>query len=390
MFTTHSLGPRATWARLAALGMQVGALCFTLGGWLPAADPQVRIKDITRVEGVRANTLTGMGLVTGLAGTGGKSPITRVFAQNFAQNFGIRADSLERLAIKNNAQEKTDNMSVVTVSAELPIDGRPGQTINCTVATFDDAKSLTGGELIMTPLYGADGQVYAVARGPVHVGAVTASGQAASVQKNHPTAGMVLGGAVIEKMVDCGIPVIDGRIHFLLAESNVTTATRIAAAINAKYPGHAEAVSTRSVEILVPPAMQHRISLFTAELGELQVVPDSPARVIVNARTGTIVIGKNVTISQVAIAHGNLAIITREQPVVSQPAPFSNGETTVVPRTEAEIVEEKKQLAVVGETTTVGDLAEALNSLGVTPRDMASIFEALKASGALHAELHME
>lgn len=353
-------------------------------------EPQVRIKDLTRVEGIRANTLTGLGLVTGLAGTGGKSPITRLFAQNFAQRFGVRADALERLQIRNNTQEKTDNLSVVTVSAELPIDARPGQKVNCTVSAFDDAKSLTGGELIMTPLYGVDGEVYATANGPVHVGAVTASGAAASVQKNHPTAGIVLSGAVIEKVVDCGAPIVDGRIHYLLPDANISTAARIAEAINAVYPGAAKAVSTRSVEVFPPPSKLDNLGVFLAEIGDLKVIPDSPARVVINARTGTIVIGKNVKLSQVAIAHGNLAIITREEPVVSQPAPFSEGQTVVVPRTQAEIVEEKKQLAVVGDTSTVGDLADALNALGVTPRDMASIFEAMQAAGALHAEVIFE
>ena len=368
----------------------IAALACVLAGAISAQEPQVRIKDLTRVEGIRGNTLTGLGLVTGLAGTGGKSPITRLFAQNLSQRFGVRADALERLAIRNNTQEKTENLSVVTVSADLPIDARPGQKINCTVSAFDDAKSLTGGQLFMTPLYGVDGEVYATASGAVHVGAVTASGAAASVQKNHPTSGIVLSGAVIEKVVDCGTPVVDGRIHYLLPDANITTAARIAEAVNAAYPGSAKAVSTRSVEVLVPVNKLQDVGVFLAELGELRVTPDAPARVVINLATGTIVIGNNVKLSQVAIAHGNLAIITREEPVVSQPAPFSNGETTVVPRTQAEIVEEKKQLAVVGATTTVGDLADALNALGVTPRDMASIFEAMQAAGALHAEVVFE
>jgi flagellar P-ring protein FlgI len=358
----------------------------------PAATAQVevRIKDITDIEGIRGNKLTGMGLVTGLNGTGGRNPVTRQFATNMLQNFGLRADPAERLRVRTDAQQRTDSLSVVTVTAELPPFARQGSRIDVLVSTFDDATSLQGGQLVLTPLFGVDNEVYAVADGPVSIGGFSFSGQAAQVQKNHPTTGRIPNGATVERKVS--LPPIGhaGRVRLLVRGADLETARRIAQAINDVAPRGAFLVDAGTIEVIIPPAELKDPYGYLSTLGQLRVRPDTPAKVVINERTGTIVIGDNVRLSRVAITHANLAVITGEMPLVSQPAPFSDGATTVVPRTELEVIEETSPVNVIEDTATVGDLAQMLNALGVSPRDMSSIFQQLKQSGALHAELEFK
>jgi flagellar P-ring protein FlgI len=363
-----------------------------LGLWLlchSLANAQVRIKDITSVEGVRTNQLTGLGLVSGLAGTGGRSPITRQLALNFQQRYGLRADSLQRLNAANDTKQKTDNLSVVAVTAQLPVFAKEGSTIDVTVSAWDDAKSLLGGTLMLTPLSGADGCVYAVAQGPISVGGFSFDGQAASVQQNHPTTGRITGGAIVEEAVPYTLGTL-GHIRLLLNQADFVTANRVADAINQVFPGVAANDDSGTIKLLIPPEYTHDAIGFLSQVQSLPVQPDTPARVVINERTGTVVVGQQVRISAVAITHANLTVLTTETPQVSQPAPLSQGVTTVVPRSTVDVVQEKRPMYVLPANASVGDLAAALNVLGVTPRDLSAIFQQLHAAGALHAELQFQ
>ncbi|MCA9162797.1 MAG: flagellar basal body P-ring protein FlgI [Planctomycetales bacterium] len=363
--------------------MLVLALCAPVAH----AQVEVRIKDITDIEGVRSNKLTGLGLVTGLNNTGGKTPITREFLQNMLQKFGLRSDPLQRLNARTDAQTKTNNLSVVAVTAELPPFIRRGQHLDVVVSTMDDATSLQGGQLMLTPLYGVDDQVYAVADGSVSIGGFSFSGEAATVQKNHPTTGRIPNGAVVEKEV-CMPPIgLNGYVRLLLRRDDYETARRMTLAINERYPETANLVDARTVNLRVPAKDSSAVNTFLGIVTSIYITPDLPATVVINERTGTVILGENVKLSRVAITHANLAVITGESPQVSQPAPFSQGETTVVPRTSIDVIEEQGAVQVMDSPATVGDLAQALNALGVTPRDLSSIFQQLKESGALHAEL---
>lgn len=370
---------------IAAAAVWVSAWsCLTLAGLAPAAE--VRIKDITDVVGVRSNPLTGMGLVVGLNGTGGSSPATRRFAQNMLQRFGLRADPDARARIETDTRQKTNNLSVVVVTAELPAFARSGTEIDVTISAFDDASSLQGGTLIMTPLLGADGAVYAVAEGPISIGGFNFGGDAATVQKNHPTVGRIPNGATVEREThDCIGR--DGLVQLSLKSPDFETARRITEQIVLRSPVSARIVDAAVVELNIPFDLRDDVPGVLGLLGGLTVVPDLPARVVINERTGTVVVGSQVRVSSVLITHANLAVITTEAPAVSQPAPFSEGETVVVPRTQVDVIEEKAPVTLVPESVTVGDIATALNSLGVAPRDLSAIFQQLKESGALHAEL---
>jgi flagellar P-ring protein precursor FlgI len=352
-----------------------------------AAQLAVRVKDLADVAGVRSEKLIGMGLVAGLNGTGGRNPSTRQFAVNFLQKFGNRADPLLRSLARDDTKEKTNNISVVTVTAELPRSSHVGTVLDVHVATFDDASSLNGGELLQTELFGVDGEVYALATGRVLPGGFSFSGQAAGVQKNHPTVGIVTQGATVVKEL-CPPPLgAHGRVSFLLRQPDFGTAQRIADAINGRVPNAAWVADDGTVESCVPAEYRANPNLFVNLVEQLRVTPDVKAKVVINDRTGTVVIGHNVRLSRVALAHANLAIVTGESPMVSQPAPFSEGQTTVVPRTQVEVTEENRAINVLEDAATVGDLVQALNALGVTPRDLSAIFQQLKAVGALHAEL---
>jgi flagellar P-ring protein precursor FlgI len=279
-------------------------------------------------------------------------------------------------------------VAVVTVAATLPAFVRPGTRIDCLVASLADAKSLQGGVLLQTPLLGADRQVYAVAQGPVSIGGFAAGGAAASVQKGHPTVGRVPNGALIERAVQVTLTA-DASLTVCLREPDFTTAARVAEAVNQRFADAARTVDGGTIRIAIPRAHRRPDQLipFIAQLEELAVRPDAPARVIVNERTGTIVGGAHVRIAQVAIAHGSLVVVTKESADVSQPAPLSEGQTVTVPNTQVDVREPGRRVFVIEETPTVADVARALNALGVTPNDIVAIFQAIKRAGALPAEL---
>jgi flagellar P-ring protein FlgI len=344
----------------------------------------VRLKDITDLQGARANQLYGFGLVIGLGNTGGKSLFTQQVATDMLQRMWVGSKTVQDNRSDNLF--KSANISAVMVTAEIGPFSRRGSRIDVTVSVLDDAQSLLNGELLLTPLRGVDGVIYAVAQGSVIVGGFSARGQAATVQKNQVTNGKVVGGATVEHEAR-GEVMCNGQIRMLLRNPDHTTASAIAAVVNHWLPGQSLALDAGTVLVDVPPRFRAYVVTFLGDLGNLEVEPDIPARVVINERTGTVVTGENVKISTVGIAHGNLAIVSRETPQVSQPAPFSNGRTTVVPRSQVGITEQGGLLHVAPRTISVGDLARSLNALGVTPRDLISIFQALKKSGALQAEL---
>lgn len=350
--------------------------------------PRVRIKDITTIRGEHPNTISGFGLVTGLAGTGGTTQTTKQFALLLLQKFGNRADPTLRENIQRS-QEKTNNMSVVRVNIVLPPHAKNGQKLDVIVSAFDDAKSLHGGMLEKTILEGDDGTVYAIASGPVSLNGGDFGGKAASVTKNHPTTGRVPMGAIVEDEIPCRI--FDGDVfHFLLRNPQYATADRMSKAINQYSPRCASVLDPATVAVRLPSSALGDPHRFISECHELTVVPGNTARVVINERTGTIVFGSDVKLSKVAITHGNLIISTAETPEVSQPNAFSEGETIVVPRTSVDVMEQPGVISVIEENVTVGDLASSLNALGVSPRDLSSIFQTLKESGALHAELELK
>ncbi len=354
------------------------------------ADAGVRVKDITDLEGARSNPLVGFGLVVGLEGTGSKSGFTQQVAIDMLSRFDVVGKFTA--SSQSDAVFKSGNICAVMVTANLGPFARRGSRIDVTVSAVDDAISLQGGTLIMTPLRGADRVDYAVAEGAILLGgynfAASGGGQTggASAQKNHPTVGRIPGGATVECEAR-GQIVCNGQIRLLLHEPDYATARSIAMAINASYPNSAITLDAGSVQVFVPKALCSDIVGFVSDVGTLECTPDVPARVVINERTGTIVAGEQVKISPVALAHGNLSIVTGDDPIVSQPAPFSKGKTVVVPRPQIGVTEQGGQVHVLPRSVTVAELARALNALGATPRDLIIIFQALKKAGALHAEL---
>lgn len=339
--------------------------------------PAVRIKDLADVEGVRSNQLIGLGIVTGLQGTGDKGAMATQMLRNLMSQFGVTVD---------DRAVKSKNAAVVNITADLPAFARPGQRIDVTVSAMGDAKSLQGGSLIQTPLKAADGAVYAVAQGPVVVGGFSAGGQGATAAKNIVTVGRVPGGAIVERDVESDFTA--GRqISLLLRNPDFTTSDRMARAVNDAFGAVAAAVDGGRVTVNIPPAYAHSPAAFIARLEGITLRPDSTARVVVNERTGTVVMGGDVKISAVAVAHGSLTVQVAESPVVSQPQPFSGGQTAVVPRTGVDVQESSAQLIALNATSTVKQLVDALNSVGASPRDIIAILQAVKEAGALHGEL---
>ncbi|WP_120010417.1 flagellar basal body P-ring protein FlgI [Teichococcus vastitatis] len=368
-----------SWLR-AALGL--GCCLLALGAAAPAAEAQVRLKDITAIEGVRGNQLIGYGLVIGLQGTGDQLRNTPFTQQSLAA-------MLERMGINvADARVQTRNTAAVIVTATLPPFARQGTPIDVQVSSLGDSKSLNGGTLIVTPLMGADGEVYAVAQGPVVVGGFKAEGQAQSISSGVTTQGKVPGGALVEREVPVALNA-QSSIRLTLRSPDFTTAVRIEEALNARFGGgSASALDLGTVEMRIPPGFRDRLPNLVAQMEALTVRPETPARVVVDERTGTIIVGAQVRIDPVAITHGNLVIRVTESPIVSQPAPFSNGETTVVPRTQVEVDDQRgRRLAALPRATTLKDVVDGLNAMGLAPRDLISVLAALKASGALHAEL---
>ncbi|MDG2128608.1 MAG: flagellar basal body P-ring protein FlgI [Fuerstiella sp.] len=368
------------------------ALCCLCGDILRAFEsPQVRIKDITDVAGEIPEDLLGFGLVIGLAGTGGSSDSTKRALIELEQKMGLRADPQIRAAIQR-AREKTDNISLVMVKATLGPYTKRGQRIDVIVATADDAESLNGGMLLRTPLKGVDDVVYAVATGPISTNGGEFGGTASSVVKNHPTTGRVPGGAVVVEQKHTQKFYGGVKFQLLLRAPSLESAANIATAVNTMAPETATIVDPSTVEVRLPYQVNSLdlANRFLFSCKELMVTPGTLAKVIINERTGTVVFTEDVRLSGVAITHGNLIVTTVESPEVSQPEAFGAGDTVVVPRTDVGVTEENRRINVIPTTPTVSDLAASLNALGVSPRDLSSIFQMLKETGALHAQLELK
>lgn len=340
-----------------------------------------RLKDLADVEGVRGNQLIGYGIVVGLEGTGDKR------GANFTPQ--SMANLLERLGIRVDASTLTlSNVAAVMVTAELPAFARPGSKIDVTLSSMGDAKTLQGGVLLMTPLKGADGNVYAVAQGGVSLGGfIVASAQGDTAQKNHATVGRIPLGGTVERAIPFDL-FASGQVRIVLRDPDFVTVTRVQAAING-YLGNEKAKALDSASVLIPldSALAQAPIHLIARLEQLDVQPDSPAKVVVNERTGTIIIGENVQVSKVALAHGNLNITIKNETQVSQPNALAQGNTAVVDNQSIDVTEEGGQLRLVQKGVSLGEVVKGLNSLGATPRDLIAIFQAMKQAGALQAEL---
>lgn len=350
-----------------------------------AASGASRIKDIADFEGVRDNMLVGYGLVVGLQGTG-----DNIDSMAFTRESLI--GMLERLGINTRDGElKSKNVAAVMVTANLPPFGRQGTRMDVSVSALGDAKSLLGGTLLVTPLVGADGEVYAVAQGQVQVGGFQAQGQAATVQKGVPTSGRIPNGAIVEREIPFEMKNM-AEVDIALRNPDFTTAQRVASAINAFLgTAAAEPRDPGTVHLSVPDAYQGDVVALLTDIEQLRVQPDQHARVVIDEQTGIIVIGENVRVSRVAIAQGNLTIRVTETPQVSQPGPFAEaGSTVVVPRTQIDIDEDEgEKLTVVDGGVSLQELVNGLNALGIGPRDMISILQAIKSAGALQAEIEV-
>lgn len=370
-----------------ALTTLVAASLLTAGILLPAESEAraTRIKDIVDIEGVRENQLIGYGLVVGLNGSGdtlNNSPFTQKSLEAMLARLGV--------SIKNE-NLNTGNVAAVIVTATLPPFSNQGSRIDVSVSSLGDAASLQGGTLLVTPLMGADGDVYAVAQGEVSISGFTAGGEAATVTQNIPTAGRITEGAIIEREIAFNMEEL-GQVRLALKNPDFTTARRIADAINGFMgTASARADSSGSVTLRRPSNYNGSIVDLITDIEKLPVMPDQPARVVISESSGVIVIGKDVRVSSVAIAQGNLTVKVQETPQVSQPNPFSDlGETVVVPRTSLEVNSgEDVRLAVLDTGVTLQDLVTGLNSLGMQPRDIITILQAIKAAGALQADIEV-
>lgn len=353
-------------------------------GLLAAPAHAARIKDLADVRGVRPNQLLGYGVVVGLNGTG-DSDKTRFTIQSVVS-------MLSRMGIRVDARGlKLKNVAAVVVNAELPAFSRAGNTIDVTVSSLGDAKSLTGGTLIVTPLRGHDGQIYAMAQGPISVGgfSVEAQGGGASETRNHPTVARIPDGAIVEREIRTDLAARD-NVTLQLRDADFTTAARMAKTINMNLGGaFATTPDAGTVVVQVPPPYAGRVVDFVSIVERLEVTPDAVARVIVNERTGTIIMGQDVKIAPVAVAHGNLTVSVRRNEEAVPAAPLTPGQTTVVQNPEIETKEEKVPLVELDEGATLSDVVEALNRLGATPRDMITILQAIKRAGALRADVEV-
>jgi flagellar P-ring protein precursor FlgI len=342
-----------------------------------------RLKELVSIEGVRDNQLIGYGLVVGLKGTGDRQQ-TLFPAQSLA-------NLLQQMGVTSNPTTLTvKNTAAVLVTATLPPFAQPGMHIDVTAAAVGDAANLQGGLLVLTSLKGIDGQVYAVSQGPLVLGGFSSGGAAGNTQTvNHPTVGRIPGGAIIERAAPTVSPT--GRVKLQLMQPDYTTALRISAAINDKFanggPPLSRPENSALVAVNIPADYSNRGVEFIAEIEALQVQADRTARVIINERTGTIVMGKEVRVSPVAIMHGNLTVEIQTVNTVSQPAPFSQGQTTVVPQVSVDAKEEKSRSLVLKQGATVEELVRALGSIGSTPRDVIAILQSLRAAGALEADI---
>jgi flagellar P-ring protein precursor FlgI len=346
-----------------------------------------RIKDLANIEGVRQNQLIGYGLVVGLNGTGdtlNNIPFTKQSLTAMLERLGvnIRGASAQQ-------QLRTGNVAAVMVTANLPPFGTQGTRIDITVSALGDAKSLQGGTLLVTPLLAADGNVYAVGQGSVAVGGFAAEGEAAKIVRGVPTVGRIANGAIIEREVDFTLNKLS-QLRMALRNPDFTTAKRIAAAIN-DFIGvpTAEPLDPSTIGITVPEQYRSNVVSLLTDIEQLQVEPDEAAKIVIDERSGIIVMGRDVRVSMVAVAQGNLTVTITETPQVSQPGPFSRGQTRTVPRTRIGVQEDGKKLAVVKDGVSLQQLVDGLNALGIGPRDLIAILQAIKAAGAIQADIEV-
>jgi flagellar P-ring protein FlgI len=341
----------------------------------------VRVKDLVEIQGVRENKLTGYGLVVGLNGTGDKSSLFTIQSlANMLRNMGIQV---------NPALLKVKNVAAVMITSSLPPFAKSTQKLDCTVSSVGDSSSLAGGTLITAPLYGPDGKVYALAQGAISVGGFSVSGgSGSSVTKNIPTVGLITSGAIVERSLDV---TLGPQMTLVMDNPDFTTTHRLVGSINEKLgtpAAHASDLSTVLVD--VPDSYKDRIVDFVSVIENVDVVPDNRARIIVNERTGTVVMGSDVKIASVAIAYGNLSIRISEESRVSQPLPFSKtGQTVVTPQSGVEVKESGKRIVMLPKGASVGDLVSAVNAIGVSPRDLVVILQCIKKAGALYADLEI-
>ena len=386
----HMSGDRALRIRLLLSVLALAGL-WLVAGVLFAAGPAhansgaaSRIKDLVDVEGIRENQLVGYGLAVGLNGTGdslNNSPFTRQSLQAMLERLGVNT---------RDAQLRTANVAAVMVTANLPPFAAQGSRIDVTVSALGDASSLQGGTLLVTPLLGANGEVFAVAQGPVAIAGFSAEGDAASITRGVPTVGRISNGAIVEQEIPFALEALDS-LRLSLRNPDLTTAQRITTTINDFVgPGTADLIDPSTVRVRPPADGQTDMVTLLTDIEQLRVQPDIPARVVIDEQSGIIVMGKDVRVSTVAVAQGNLTVSIAETPEVDQPLPFANGQTVVVPRTDLAVSDDNgRQLAVVDDGISLQDLVDGLNALGIGPRDLISILQAIKASGALQAEIEV-
>jgi flagellar P-ring protein precursor FlgI len=386
----------AAFAAAARVGRALAVVALACAA-LPAVTPAhaERLKDLVQIQGVRDNPLIGYGLVVGLDGTGDQTtqtPFTTQTLANMLANLGISINN--QAAGSSNSQSSLSNIQLknvaaVMVTAVLPPFARPGEAIDITVSSLGNAKSLRGGTLLLTPLKGADGQVYALGQGNLAVGGAGASANGSKVQVNTLAAGRITGGAIVERAVPTSVSQA-GTMQLDLNEMDYDTTQRVVAAVNDAFgSGTATALDGRTIQLRAPSDPQQQVS-FMAQLQNLDIRPaQAAAKVILNARTGSIVMNQMVTLQNCAVAHGNLSVVINTQPVVSQPGAFSNGQTVVAQQSQIQMKQDNGALKLVTAGANLAEVVKALNALGATPADLMSILQAMKAAGALRADLEI-
>jgi len=372
--------PSVVWGR--AFRLACAALAALQIGVVPAGATS-RIKDLANIEGVRQNQLIGYGLVVGLNGTGdtlNNIPFTKQSLQAMLERMGVNI---------RGATIRTGNVAAVMVTGNLPPFGTQGTRMDVTVSALGDSKNLQGGTLLVTPLLGADGNVYAVAQGSVTINGFQAEGAAASITRGVPTVGRIANGAIIEREIEFALNRLP-NVRLALRNGDFTTAKRIAAAIN-DFLGTktAEPLDPSTVQLSIPPEFKGNVVAFLTEIEQLQVEPDLGAKIIIDERSGIIVMGRDVRVATVAVAQGNLTVSISESPQVSQPNPLSRGRTVVTPRSSVRVTEDGKKLALVKDGVSLQQLVDGLNGLGIGPRDLIGILQAIKAAGAIEADIEV-
>ena len=367
-------------------GRGLGVVCAALVALVLSAIPAgatSRIKDLANIEGVRQNQLIGYGLVVGLNGTGdtlNNIPFTKQSLQAMLERMGVNI---------RGATIRTGNVAAVMVTGNLPPFGTQGTRMDVTVSALGDSKNLQGGTLLVTPLLGADGNVYAVAQGSVAISGFQAEGEAAKIVRGVPTVGRIANGAIIEREIEFALNRLP-NVRLALRNADFTTAKRIASAVN-DYLGTktAEPIDPSTVQLSIPPEFKGNVVAFLTEIEQLQVEPDLAAKIIIDERSGIIVMGRDVRVATVAVAQGNLTVTISESPQVSQPNPLSRGRTVVTPRSSVSVAEDGKKLALVKDGVSLQQLVDGLNGLGIGPRDLISILQAIKAAGAIQADIEV-